>query len=225
MQTNLSTETSQTSLSLLINRTTLWDNSSKDDDNKQEKCVAPLTDNVWQSVSSLQDLIDSKYGLNTNKNSNNNEIIPWTNSDLQQLDNWIEQTLGKYENTSISSTGNSQQGNTFEHICLWEQQCQTLYNDINEAVKYLDTLHDTYTKVSYKTNSLYRACEQLLADQTKLLNITECIENRLAYFDDVDRFSKNLSITPLISDIKQLIPTLTRIDECLAYFDTHVCKQ
>ncbi|CAF3237517.1 unnamed protein product [Rotaria sp. Silwood2] len=110
MQTNLSTETSQTSLSLLINRTTLWDNSSKDDDNKQEKCVAPLTDNVWQSVSSLQDLIDSKYGLNTNKNSNNNEIIPWTNSDLQQLDNWIEQTLGKYENTSISSTGNSQQG-------------------------------------------------------------------------------------------------------------------
>ncbi|CAF2846052.1 unnamed protein product [Rotaria sp. Silwood2] len=146
MQTNLSTETSQTSLSLLINRTTLWDNSSKDDDNKQEKCVAPLTDNAWQSVSSLQDLIDSKYGLNTNKNSNNNEIIPWTNSDLQQLDNWIEQTLGKYENTSISSTGNSQQGNTFEHICLWEQQCQTLYNDINEAVKYLDTLHDTYTK-------------------------------------------------------------------------------
>ncbi|CAF3593552.1 unnamed protein product [Rotaria sp. Silwood1] len=111
--------------------------------------------------------------------------------------------------------------NTFEHICLWEQQCQTLYNDINEAVKYLDTLHNTYTKVSYKTNSLYRACEQLLADQTKLLNITECIENRLSYFDDVDRFSKNLSITPLISDIKQLIPTLTRIDECLAYFDTH----
>ena len=80
--------------------------------------------------------------------------------------------------------------NTFEHVCLWEQQCQTLYNDINEAVKYLDTLHETYTKVSYKTNSLYRACEQLLADQTKLLNTTECIENRLSYFDDVDRFSK-----------------------------------
>lgn len=80
--------------------------------------------------------------------------------------------------------------NTFEHVCLWEQQCQTLYNDINEAVQYLDTLHGTYTKVSYKTNSLYRACEQLLADQTKLLNMTECIENRLSYFDDVDRFSK-----------------------------------
>jgi hypothetical protein len=37
----------------------------------------------------------------------------------------------------------------------------------------------------------------------------------------VDRFSKNLSITPLVSDIKQLIPTLTRIDECLGYFDSH----
>ena len=75
-------------------------------------------------------------------------------------------------------------------MCLWEQQCQTLYKDISEAVQFLDTLHETYTKVSYKTNSLYRACEQLLADQTKLLNVTECIENRLSYFDDVDRFSK-----------------------------------
>lgn len=87
---------------------------------------------------------------------------------------------------SISSVLRS----TFEHICLWEERCQTLHNDINEAVNFLDTLHETYTKVSYKTNSLYRACEQLLADQTKLLNITECIENRLSYFDDVDRFSK-----------------------------------
>ncbi|CAF1240799.1 unnamed protein product [Rotaria sordida] len=85
MQRNLSNEILQTSLSVLIDRTTLWDNSSKDDDNKQEKCVAPLTDNAWQSVGSIQDLIDSKYGLNTYKNSNNNEIIPWTNSDLQQV--------------------------------------------------------------------------------------------------------------------------------------------
>ena len=31
-------------------------------------------------------------------------------------------------------------------------------------------------------------------------------------------------MTPLASDIKQLIPTLTRIDECLGYFDSHVCS-
>lgn len=101
--------------------------------------------------------------------------------------------------------------NTFEHICQWEQQCQTLYNDINEAVKYLDTLHDTYTKVSYKTNSLYRACEQLLADQTKLLNITECIENRLSYFDDVDRFSKVKFIKNLFYLINKRFYTFFRI--------------
>jgi hypothetical protein len=58
------TETLQTSPSLLIDRTTLWDNSSKDDVNNQEKCVAPLNDNSWKSISSLKDLIDSKYGLN-----------------------------------------------------------------------------------------------------------------------------------------------------------------
>lgn len=222
MQTNSPNEfLTNSSSSVLIDRTTLWDNSSKDENNQEIKCVAPLNDQTWKSISSLKDLVDSKYGLNSNNNNNNNELIPWTNSDLQQLDCWVEQTLCNYDTTPVNSTNNPQQRNTFKHVCLWEEQCQKLYNDINEAVKYLDTLHDTYTKVSYKTNSLYRACEQLLADQTKLLNITECIENRLLYFDDVDRFSKNLSITPLVSDIKQLIPTLTRIDECLAYFDSH----
>lgn len=31
-------------------------------------------------------------------------------------------------------------------------------------------------------------------------------------------------MSPFVSDVKQLIPTLTRIDECLAYFDTHVSR-
>ena len=67
MQTNLITETLPSpSTSLLIDRATLWDNSSKDDDNNLEKCVAPLNDQAWQSVGSLKDLIDSKYGLNIN---------------------------------------------------------------------------------------------------------------------------------------------------------------
>lgn len=113
------------------------------------------------------------------------DLKAWTNADLQHLDQWIDQTLN--DRSSINAEDSP---NTFRRVCQWEQQCQTLFNDINEAVQYLDTLHDTYTKVSFKTNSLYRACEQLLADQTKLLNVAECIENRLAYFDDVDRFSK-----------------------------------
>jgi hypothetical protein len=65
MQTNITTEILQTSPSLLIDRTTLWDNSSKDDEN-QEKCVAPLNDNAWKSISLLKDLVDSKYGSNIN---------------------------------------------------------------------------------------------------------------------------------------------------------------
>jgi hypothetical protein len=63
MQSSIATELVPTSPSLLINRTTLWDNSSKDDDNNLEKCVAPLTDHAWQSISSLKDYIDTKYGL------------------------------------------------------------------------------------------------------------------------------------------------------------------
>lgn len=67
MQTPLITETlptNTTTSSLLIDRTTLWDNSSKDDDNNLEKCVAPLNDQSWISIGSIKDLIDTKYGLN-----------------------------------------------------------------------------------------------------------------------------------------------------------------
>jgi hypothetical protein len=43
----------------------LWDNSSRDEEKNQEKCVAPLNDHAWKSISSIKDLIDSKYGLNS----------------------------------------------------------------------------------------------------------------------------------------------------------------
>lgn len=66
MHPNLSTDQLQAAVSLLIDRTTLWDNTPKDDDNKKEKCVAPLNDNAWQSIGSLNELIESKYGLTTN---------------------------------------------------------------------------------------------------------------------------------------------------------------
>lgn len=89
MQTNSTNEfLTHSSSSVLIDRTTLWDNSSKDENNQEIKCVAPLNDQTWKSISSLKDLVDSKYGLNlnnNNNNNNNNELIPWTNSDLQQV--------------------------------------------------------------------------------------------------------------------------------------------
>ncbi len=65
MQTSMTTDTSSTSPSLLIDRTSLWDNSSRDEEKNQEKCVAPLNDHAWKSISSIKDLIDSKYGLNS----------------------------------------------------------------------------------------------------------------------------------------------------------------
>lgn len=84
----------QTSASLLIERATLWDNSSKDEQNNAEKCVAPLNDNAWQSINTLKDLIDQKYGFSlsavssssgSNERTNAKSLSPWTNADLDQV--------------------------------------------------------------------------------------------------------------------------------------------
>ncbi|CAF0794376.1 unnamed protein product [Didymodactylos carnosus] len=193
--------------SLFIEKAILWDDSSASVSNEGEiesktrsdaksECLALLSDKQWQSVCAIKDLIDLKYGAQTTTLTEMENVgrtiesesdnVPWTNSDLQQLDEWLNKcSLPEHNNKTEEVCG------AFQHLCSWENQCKALYNELNDAVQYLETLHDTYAKVSYKTNSLYKACEQLLADQAKLSNITECIENRLSYFDDVDRFAQS----------------------------------
>ncbi|CAF1615547.1 unnamed protein product, partial [Didymodactylos carnosus] len=159
--------------SVLIDKTTLWDNLSvpirnvneidlnvKDD--TKDECLAPLSDKQWQSVCAIKDMIDIKYSAQTTAIvgignvgrtiESESDYVPWTNSDLQQLDEW----LNKWSLIEPNDT-TTEVHDTFQHLCSWEDQCKTLYNDVHEAVQYLDTLHDTYAKVSYKTNSLYKA--------------------------------------------------------------------
>lgn len=51
------------------------------------------------------------------------------------------------------------------------------------------TLLLQYVFVSTKTNALHDACEQLLADQTKLINSAESIRHDLEFFNELDRIS------------------------------------
>lgn len=81
------TDSSSSSPSILIDRTTLWDNSVQDDDRLREKCVAALTDQVWQSVGALKDLVEQKYVLHPSRVRRNENRIDEENVFADQRNN------------------------------------------------------------------------------------------------------------------------------------------
>lgn len=51
--------------------------------------------------------------------------------------------------------------------CLssYQEQCDAILTDVNEALNHLDSLQKQYLFVSTKTGTLHEACEQLLKEQ------------------------------------------------------------
>jgi conserved oligomeric Golgi complex subunit 3 len=55
--------------------------------------------------------------------------------------------------------------NYVELLNNYKTNCNQIYESIQNALNHLKILHDNYSKVSEKTNSLHNACEQILSDQ------------------------------------------------------------
>ncbi len=56
----------------------------------------------------------------------------------------------------------------------------------------LRDLMEKYQGVADRTSSLHEACDQLMADQTRLASAAEDIRSKLSYFDHVDQLTQVL---------------------------------
>ncbi|CAF0746344.1 unnamed protein product [Brachionus calyciflorus] len=101
------------------------------------------------------------------------------------------------------------------------KKCAIISDTISEALNHLNLLLDNYSQVSQKTKSLHVACEQLLNDQTKLVNASYLLNSRLSYFTDMEAFMQKLNSPTIENNCEYIIPMLTRIDECLAYLEAN----
>ncbi|XP_035693867.1 conserved oligomeric Golgi complex subunit 3-like [Branchiostoma floridae] len=108
-----------------------------------------------------------------------------------------------------------------ERLKEHRQECDQVLGDVSSALDHLQELQKQYIFVSTKTNALHEACEHLLQEQTKLVNAAESINNKLSYFTELERISTKLNSPAMSVTSDSFVPMLSRIDECVAYINSH----
>ncbi|XP_045062407.1 conserved oligomeric Golgi complex subunit 3 [Coregonus clupeaformis] len=118
---------------------------------------------------------------------------------------------------------------TRDHLNCYQEQCDAILNDVNAALEHLDSLQKQYLFVSNKTGTLHEACEQLLKEQSELVDLAESIQQKLSYINElenINRFILALSLRKLNSptlsvNSEGFIPMLWKLDDCIEYVSSH----
>ncbi|XP_048050831.1 conserved oligomeric Golgi complex subunit 3 [Megalobrama amblycephala] len=103
----------------------------------------------------------------------------------------------------------------------YQEQCDAILNDVNAALEHLDSLQKQYLFVSTKTGTLHEACEQLLKEQSELVDLAESIQEKLSYFNELENINTKLNSTTLSVNSEGFIPMLSKLDECIEYVSSH----
>lgn len=106
-------------------------------------------------------------------------------------------------------------------LTQYSDRCAMLLSEIDRALNFLDTMGTQYTSVSTKTNALHDACEQLVRDQTELVNFGESLSSRLSHFTELDKLTQTLKSPSLSVLNDQFAPLLGRLDKSIAYITAH----
>ncbi|XP_046853016.1 conserved oligomeric Golgi complex subunit 3-like [Xenia sp. Carnegie-2017] len=220
-----------TSSNNLMERLDLWDS--------KEGCLSPLTDDEKDSV-----LLLATYSMNRampselpekditslpSKRTHGETSESKTNMDISDID------LGsaKVENAQqfftwfaqVENQMEREQESAYHAYCKQLQEyrdhCEVILNEINEALKYLKLLHEQHLFVSTKTGALHYACEQLLQDQTRLVQMAESISDKLSYFNALEQIKQKVNTPTLSVTNESFVPMLSRLDECIEYIKTN----
>uniref|UniRef100_A0A8B9QNF1 Conserved oligomeric Golgi complex subunit 3 n=1 Tax=Anas platyrhynchos TaxID=8839 RepID=A0A8B9QNF1_ANAPL len=108
-----------------------------------------------------------------------------------------------------------------DYLSGFEEQCDTILNDVNSALQHLEALQKQYLFVSTKTGTLHEACEQLLKEQSELVDLAENIQQKLSYFNELENINTKLNSPTLSVNSEGFIPMLAKLDDCIAYISSH----
>ncbi|XP_018420794.1 PREDICTED: conserved oligomeric Golgi complex subunit 3 [Nanorana parkeri] len=108
-----------------------------------------------------------------------------------------------------------------DYLSGFQDQCDSILNDVNLALQHLESLQKQYLFVSTKTGTLHEACEQLLKEQSELVNLAESIQQKLSYFNELENISTKLNSPTLSVNSEGFIPMLSKLDDCISYISAH----
>ncbi|XP_067896281.1 conserved oligomeric Golgi complex subunit 3 [Heterodontus francisci] len=108
-----------------------------------------------------------------------------------------------------------------DYLYGFQEQCNAILNDVNAALLHLESLQKQYLFVSTKTGTLHEACEQLLREQSELVDLAENIQQKLSYFNELENINAKLNSPTLSVNSEGFIPTLAKLDDCITYVSSH----
>ncbi|XP_040197208.1 conserved oligomeric Golgi complex subunit 3 isoform X2 [Rana temporaria] len=108
-----------------------------------------------------------------------------------------------------------------DYLSGFQDQCDSILNDVNLALQHLESLQKQYLFVATKTGTLHEACEQLLKEQSELVNLAETIQQKLSYFNELENISTKLNSPTLSVNSEGFIPMLSKLDDCISYISAH----
>ncbi|NXA82171.1 COG3 protein, partial [Thryothorus ludovicianus] len=109
-----------------------------------------------------------------------------------------------------------------DYLSGFQEQCDAILNDVNSALQHLESLQKQYLFVSTKTGTLHEACEQLLKEQSELVDLAENIQQKLSYFNELENVNTKLNSPTLSVNSEGFIPMLAKLDDCIAYISSHM---
>ncbi|OXB79831.1 UNVERIFIED_CONTAM: hypothetical protein H355_000993 [Colinus virginianus] len=108
-----------------------------------------------------------------------------------------------------------------DYLSGFQEQCDGILHDVNSALQHLESLQKQYLFVSTKTGTLHEACEQLLKEQSELVDLAENIQQKLSYFNELENINTKLNSPTLSVNSEGFIPMLAKLDDCIAYISSH----
>lgn len=134
----------------------------------------------------------------------------------QQFFSWFAETEGQMEQEE-----GQQQREFLENVQRYKNQCDEVIEEVEQCLEFLTVLKTDYVRVATKTNALHEACENLLEEQTQLVNAAESINSKLGYFNELDRISTKLNLPTCSVNSEGFLPILSQLDECIEYLNKH----
>lgn len=102
------------------------------------------------------------------------------------------------------------------------EECDKILEDIDTAIGKLANLQGEYYFVSNKTSALNTASEKLTEEQATLHEMSEEIQRRLHFFNQVETLSQRLQSPTMSVSSEAFNDCLNKIDECLEYLQSNV---
>ncbi|KAJ7401772.1 component of oligomeric golgi complex 3 [Pitangus sulphuratus] len=134
----------------------------------------------------------------------------------QQFFSWFAQVQ-----TQMDQDDGAKYRQMRDYLSGFQEQCDAILDDVNSALQHLESLQKQYLFVSTKTGTLHEACEQLLKEQSELVDLAENIQQKLSYFNELENINTKLNSPTLSVNSEGFIPMLAKLDDCIAYISSH----